>query len=303
MVRPFNRLFAYLLLVLLVLTACGPGNDTSTDTDSDAASADAASADAEYADKMATEHADDSPEASPAATGEPAMAVTTEDVVYATVDGVEVTGYLARPEDAAEGGPAVIVIQEWWGLNDNIRSMARQLAGEGYTALAVDLYGGEVAEDRDTARSLMMAAMENRTAAEDNLRQAHAFLDAQGATKIGSIGWCFGGGWSLNTALMMGEELDAAVIYYGRVVTEAEQLEALATPVLGIFGAEDEGIPLDSVEAFRAASEGLGKDVTVHIYEGADHAFANPSGGRYQAEAAEDAWAKTLTFFAQHLGS
>ena len=277
-----NRAFLALLIAAVLTFACGSDDD--------------------YADRMAEEHKDDTPVASPAAQPEPATAVETERVSYATVGEEEVTGFLARPT-AAEGAPGVIVIQEWWGLNENIESMTRQLAGEGYLALAVDLYGGQVASDRDGARALMQAAMGDPEALKDNLRQAHAYLTAQGAPKVGSIGWCFGGGWSLQTAIELPGELDAAVIYYGRVVTERDQLATLTTPVLGHFGSEDQGIPLDGVREFEKLLGELGKDASVHVYEGADHAFANPSGTRYQAEAAELAWKRTLTFFEQHLSN
>lgn len=250
----------------------------------------------DYAERMAEEHKDDSPVASPAAGGESAAEVETERVSYAEVGGAEVVGYLARPAGTA-AAPGVIVIQEWWGLNENIESMARQLAGEGYLALAVDLYGGEVASDRTQARALMQAAMADTEALEDNLRQAHAYLTAQGAPRVGSIGWCFGGGWSLETALALPGELDAAVIYYGRVVTDRERLARLTTPILGHFGSEDQGIPIAGVREFERLLGELGKDARIHVYEGADHAFANPSGTRYQAEAAEQAWQRTLAFF------
>jgi carboxymethylenebutenolidase len=198
--------------------------------------------------------------------------------------------------------PGLIVIQEWWGLNDNIRAMADRLAGEGYLALAVDLYGGEVAEDRDKAMQLMQAAMNESAALEENLRQAYAYLEEEaGAPRIGTIGWCFGGGWSLNTALLLPDKVDATVIYYGRLVTDREALAKLGMPILGVFGAEDQGIPVESVKEFEAALDSLGKEAQIRIYEGADHAFANPSGTRYQPEAAADAWEKTIAFFNQHL--
>jgi carboxymethylenebutenolidase len=201
----------------------------------------------------------------------------------------------------AGGRPGVIVIHEWWGLNDNVETMARMLAHQGYAALAVDLYGGESAETPENARALMQRTMDDPEPAKENLRQAHAYLTGElGAPATGVIGWCFGGGWSLQTALMI-PELDAAVMYYGRVVTDPEELRALDTPLLGIFGAEDEGIPVDQVREMEAALGELGKDATIHVYEGAGHAFANPSGTRYQPEAAKDAWEKTVAFFDQHL--
>jgi carboxymethylenebutenolidase len=203
----------------------------------------------------------------------------------------------------AEGPlPGIIVIHEWWGLNDNIRSMAEQLAGEGYRALAVDLYEGASASTPDEAQSLMRASMEKSGELAENLKQAYAYL-SDGGQKVGTIGWCFGGGWSLQTALALPEDVDATVIYYGRIVTDKAELEKLSMPILGIFGAADEGIPVESVKGFEVALKELGKNASVHIYEGADHAFANPSGQNYQAEPAKDAWQKTLAFFSEHLKS
>jgi carboxymethylenebutenolidase len=256
----------------------------------------------DYAERMAAEHSGDAPVASAATTADPAKEVEAVEVSYATLEAGSVKGYLARPVDGAEGAPGIIVIQEWWGLNDNIRSMARQLAGQGYAALAVDLYAGRTAADADEARQLMSAAMEREGELEENLRQAYRYLvDQSGAPRVGVIGWCFGGGWSLRTALLLPAQIDAAVIYYGRVVTDRDKLTTLDAPILGIFGGEDRGIPVETVREFEAVLEELGKNVTIHVYEGANHAFANPSGTRYDAEAAEDAWAKTLEFFSANL--
>jgi carboxymethylenebutenolidase len=251
----------------------------------------------QHAERMAKEHAHDAPVANPASQTAPAVEVEASDVQYATVDGRPVTGYLARPAAAKGPRPGLIVIHEWWGLNDNIRAMTRRLAGEGYLALAVDLYGSQVAADRDTALSLMTATNEHPAAAEDNLRQAYAYLaDQRGAPAVGSIGWCFGGGWSLNTALLLPDRLDAAVIYYGHLVSDPQRLATLEMPILGLFGEQDQGIPLDSVRAFEGALRGLGKDAKIIVYPGADHAFANPSGSNYQPETAEKAWLETVAF-------
>jgi len=260
---------------------------------------------AEEAATMAPEHRGDRPVASEAATTEPATAVVGDPVIYGTVDGQEVTGYLARPENATGPLPGLLVIHEWWGLNDNVRAMTRRLAGEGYVALAVDLYGGQVADTPDKARELMSAVDPNR--AIENLRQARAQLAERLKTgdetggRIGVIGWCFGGGWSLRTALAMPDGIDATVIYYGHLVTDPNQLETLDSPVLGLFGAEDGSIPPDQVHAFEEALERLGKPVEVKIYDGAGHAFANPSGERYRPEAAQDAWRRTVAFLAKNL--
>ncbi len=252
----------------------------------------------EWLTAMAHEHQGDAPVAGAAA--EAASAVTGRDVVYATLGGVPVTGYLAPAEPSA--GPAIIVIQEWWGLNDHIRAMARELAGAGYTALAVDLYEGETATNSAGAEALLGAAMADPGRLLDNLRQAHQYLtQTLGAARVGVVGWCFGGGWSFETALALGDGIDAAVVYYGRVVTDPAELAGLSAPVLGHFGTLDEGTTLESARAFEAAARSLGKDVTIHGYEGANHAFANPTGTRYQPEHASLAWERTLEFFGRHL--
>jgi carboxymethylenebutenolidase len=251
---------------------------------------------------MAAEHAGDRPVASAAATAAAVGAVRTERVTYATLDGEPVTGYLAYPPAGTENAPGILVIQEWWGLNDNIRAMAERLAGEGYVALAVDLYRGQVAEDPERARELMQQAAGREAELEDNLRQAHTYLVGRiGSSRVGVVGWCFGGAWSLRAALALDDGIAATVVYYGRLVTDRDALARLRSPVLGHFGSEDGGIPLDSVRAFETLLGELEKQVEIHVYEGADHAFANPSGTRYDAAAADLAWTRTLDFFERHL--
>jgi carboxymethylenebutenolidase len=260
-----------------------------------------AQTDDEYIARMEREHKDDTPEASPAATAKPGGRVVTEEIVYAELDGKKISGFLAKPEKS-QGLPGLIVIHEWWGLNDNVRAMAGRFAAEGYVALAVDLYEGEVGEDREGAGRLARAAGDQPQRVEENLRQAWEYLEQEaGVPRVGVVGWCFGGGWSLRTALALGEGIDATVIYYGRLVTDPDELQPLSSPLLGLFGDLDQGIPVETVREFESALDSLDKEATIHVYEGADHAFANPSGTRYDAEAAEDAWAKTLAFFAQHL--
>lgn len=254
----------------------------------------------DYIDRMSSEHEGDQPVQNDAASIEQSAEVTGEEVTYATVNGQQVNGYLAKPADAASSSPGIIVIHEWWGLNDNIRMMTDKLAGEGYTALAVDMYYGKVAESPDSAGTYARSV--NQDEAVDNLTQAYNFLNGeQGAENIGVIGWCFGGAWSLQTALAHPQKIDATVIYYGRLVTDAQQLEKLQMPVLGIFGAEDDGIPPKTVNAFESALNEAGVSNSIHIYENAGHAFANPSGTRYNKEAAEDAWEKTTRFLEANL--
>lgn len=251
---------------------------------------------------MAGEHAGDSAGPSPAVEVPPARPVISERLAYAIVDDELVYGHFVFPEDMVDPLPAVIVIHEWWGLNDNVRAMADRLAGEGYIVLAVDLFNGAVASSPQEARMQMLKVVENTSAANDNLRQAYEFVSSSaGAPRIGSLGWCFGGGWSLNAAMLFPEELDAAVIYYGQVTDDEERLRPISAPLLGLFGSEDKGIPVATVRRFEGALERLRKNYTIHVYEGADHAFANPTGNAYNAEAAEDAWQKTLEFLDLHL--
>ncbi len=258
--------------------------------------------DDDYAKKMEHEHGADTTAASPATSFEPAQPVVGREVVYAALGGTTVSGYTARPKKSSGRLPGLIVIQEWWGLNDNIRAMARRYAGEGYVVLAVDLYEGKSAATPGEASALMQAAMKDPARLTENLKQAYDHLKQQAhADRVGVVGWCFGGGWSLETALALGKKLDAAVMYYGRVKSDPKELEPLSAPLLGHFGALDQGIPVDGVRQFEAALKQLGKRAEIHVYEGADHAFANPTGGRYQEEAATAAWARTREFFARHL--
>ena len=255
------------------------------------------------ADQMAALHQHDRPAATPAATTAPAQPVTAEEVDFGEVLGKPARGYLARPQTPPAGAPlpGVIVIHEWWGLNDNVKAATRRLAGEGYRALAVDLYNGKVADTPDGAKQLMGGVMANRDAAFAVLRAAHAFLKRQGAPKVGVIGWCFGGGWSLQTALEISQGIDAAVVYYGQPEKDRARLERLHAPLLGLYGAEDQGIPPAAVHEMEATLKQLGKSVEVHVYDGAGHAFANPSGTNYRPAAADDAWQRTVAFFKQHL--
>jgi carboxymethylenebutenolidase len=272
-----------LSLVLLLLPAMARADERST------------------MDRMAQEHQHDKPAPTQAAQQEPAQPVNAEEVTYGEVGGKPLRGYYARPRSAQGALPGVIVIQEWWGLNDNIKAMTRRLAGEGYQALAVDLYGGQKADTPDAAMKLMNAVLQNMPAGEENMRRAVTYLEGKGATKLGVIGWCFGGGWSLATALLAPNKIGATVIYYGHLETDPAKLATIKSPILGFFGAQDQSIPVATVKEFESALKKLGKPVEIHIYEGAGHAFANPSGGNYRPEAAKDSWQRTTAFFARHL--
>jgi carboxymethylenebutenolidase len=253
--------------------------------------------------RTAEAHRHDSPVPTAAATTVPAQRIDSRPAIYMSVDGQPVTGWLSWPAGKSMTGmPALIVIHEWWGLNDNIRQAAERLAGEGYITLAVDLYRGQSAENPKDAMRLMNQLNDQDEAARENLVAAYDYLaNVMQADRIGVIGWCLGGRWSLQAALRLPTQLSAAVIYYGGVTDDKKQLATLQMPILGLFAGDDPVVPPETVTAFRAALVELGKDADIHIYPEAKHAFANPSGQAYDAVAAEDAWGRTTRFLAEHL--
>jgi carboxymethylenebutenolidase len=273
----------------LLLLGCGSGSEPATNVDDVVAA-------------TAVEHAGDIPEPSPQAERPPARPVLEQTLAYGEAEGGNLVGFLAMPEDAAEPLPGIVVVHEWWGLNDNIRSMTRRLAAEGYVALAVDLYDGATAEDESEAQALMARTLTESDTALANIRQAYEYLDRYAfAPRVAVIGWCLGGGLSLAAAMDLPEDLDAVVMYYGQVVTDPARLTPLQMPLLGHFGANDSSIPVRDVQQFRTALRDLGKRSEVLIYSGVGHAFANPSGGTHDAAAAEEAWSKTLKFLGENL--
>lgn len=206
-------------------------------------------------------------------------------------------GYFVRPE--GEGNyPGVVMIHENRGLRPEIRATAEQLAKEGYLVLAVDLLGG-IAETQDEARALTANFKQETGTA--NMRAAAAYLRSKGATKVASLGWCFGGRQSVALAIS-GEPLDATVVYYGGgMATTTEQLAPIAWPVLGIFGDKDQAIPVATVRTFETSLNTLGIHNEIYIYPGVGHAFANPSGMNYAPIETKDAWAKTTAFLEKYL--
>jgi carboxymethylenebutenolidase len=268
-----------------------------------------------YSDDMAEQHEGDTPEAT-AAAREPMIPVTTTTVAYATTDaGEAVTGYMATPENPdsvltargmnpeTDSLPAVVVIHEWWGLNENIRAATRRIAGEGYRALAVDLYDGSTAETPDAARALMQQAMKTPDRLADNIASANTYLKREaGAPRTAIMGWCFGGSMTLTGAVTQPNGYSGAVVYYGRVADlTQEELAPISFPVVGFFGGEDGSIPVESVRAFETKMTDAGNDVDIYIYDDAGHAFANPSGTSYNPDAAADAWDKTTAFLQEQL--
>jgi carboxymethylenebutenolidase len=255
---------------------------------------------AAQAEQMHALHVHDAPDATPAALRPIRSAVDTQTITYTMIDGKAVRGFLARPAGAKKDIPGIVVVHEWWGLNDNIRAVTSQLAAEGYAALAVDLMGGGVASTPDSAQKLVRYAADQAPVTIANLTGAISYLRKEGATRIGTIGWCFGGHWSLRAGIAGGERVNAVVMYYGRPITDRATLEGLKAPLLGIFGSQDRGIPADSVRAMTATLDQLGRTQTVEFFD-AGHGFANPSGRAYDAAAAEAAWSKTVGFFRKNL--
>lgn len=222
------------------------------------------------------------------------------DVETSLVSYDDSVGFLAKPV-SSESFPGIVMIHEWWGLNDNIKDTATKLASNGYVVLAVDLFGGNVASDAQTAMQIVSAF--EQTDGTANMNSAVQYLQTEySIDKIGSIGWCFGGGQSLDLALN-NKDMDATVIYYGKLVTDQDTLSKIDWPVLGIFGELDQGIPVEQVQAFEESLNQLEIPNEIHIYPGVDHAFANPTGERYAPEESDDAWNKTLAFLNEYLAS
>lgn len=214
----------------------------------------------------------------------------------------EASGFLVTP-DGKGPFPAVLVIQEWWGLDNWVKDQARKLAKEGYVALAVDLYRGKVTDKQEEAHQLMMGLPEERALAD--LTAAVDFLSARKdveAGAIGSVGWCMGGKYSFQLATVE-PRIAAAAGYYGRPPQDEAAIAKIKAPILGIFGAEDKGPSPDQAKAFEAALKKAAKTVEINIYDGAGHAFANENNPwkGYRAEAAKDAWTRLVAFFDKNL--
>lgn len=212
------------------------------------------------------------------------------------------TGYLSLPAKSEGKKAAIIVIQEWWGVDDWIRQNTDRFADLGYVALAVDLYRGKVTSDPSVAHELMRGLPEDRAMAD--LKGAFEYLASRpdvDPSRIGAIGWCMGGGYSL--ALATNEpRLAGAVINYGRLVTDGQTIGRIKTPILGNFGGMDNGIPPESVRDFEAALKARKVPHDIKIYPEQGHGFMNPINKKgYDPKAAEDAWKRIDKFFMERL--
>jgi len=224
------------------------------------------------------------------------------------------TGYLVYPVSSEKGQstnetklPAVIMIHEDKGLNDHVKNIANLLAQQGYVVLAADLFKGEVVTEQNDSRRLTQAVRSNPENAVNNLQAAVEYassLPNVDPSRIASMGWCFGGGQSLQLALNSQDHpLAATIIYYGSaLVTDNSNLSKIKWPVLGVFGDQDRGIPVEKVNEFKATLDEVGVPNEIYIYKGVGHAFANPSGDNYAPTETQDAWEKTVAFLKKYLG-
>lgn len=225
-----------------------------------------------------------------------------EMIEYAGPEGEMLPGYLARPDDG-EPHPGVIVLQEWWGLNEHIKDVARRVAQQGYVVLAPDLYKGQVATEPDEARKLVMeldmpAAVQEIGSGADYLR-AQDFVSGE---KVGVMGFCMGGGLALQAARSDADtgRYGAAIAFYGSPLAP-EEAAAVKAPILGLYGADDGGIKVADVQKMQEALTAAGVENEFQIYQGAPHAFFNDTRESYRPEAAADAWQRTLAWLGKYL--
>ena len=217
-------------------------------------------------------------------------------IEFPTLDGEMSKAYFLKSKEAST--KYLFVIHEWWGLNDNIKREAQHFHESlpNTNVMALDLYDGQVADNPDDAGKIMQSVKKERAKAIIEGAMAVAGADA----KIATVGWCFGGGWSLNASIMAGDRGAGCVIYYGMPVETAKELEPLKADVLGIFGEDDKWINPDVVKKFSGLAAATGKNFTYKIFD-ADHAFANPSSPRYVEAAAQEANAMVLDFLKEKL--
>lgn len=225
-------------------------------------------------------------------------AQTTKTQTITTAGGREVTAALASPDKSSGRHPVVMLVHEWWGLNDQIKAVAVDFARQGYLAVAVDLFDGRVVTRPDEAKALVEKVKPEDAADTLASWAGWARNHPEGTRKLGVVGWCFGGGWALNAATIA--PMDSCVVYYGRVNLPPDQLAHLKGPVLGHFGRKDQFITPDVVDAFERAMKQAGKPYTLYWYD-AGHAFANPTGDNYRQADTQLAWQRTLEFLKKEL--
>jgi len=219
-------------------------------------------------------------------------------ITFKCSDGKDGNGYVIMAKKKTNNW--IFVFQEWWGLNDNIKRQSEDLFKDlgNVNVLAIDMYDGNVATDRENAQKYMQAFKQDR--GDVIVKGALSYVGS--SAKIGTIGWCFGGGQSLLASLNAGKQAAACVIYYGMAVDDVEKLKTLNCDVLNIWPTQDKWINKEMTDKFEANMKAAGKNLTTKPYE-TDHAFANPSNlmGTYNEAAAKDAYQNTLAFFKARL--
>jgi carboxymethylenebutenolidase len=215
-----------------------------------------------------------------------------------THNNIEISGYLSEPEETPTAG--IIVIQEWWGLTEDIKEIADRYAAEGYLAFAPDLYHGEIAIEPDEARKLAMS-MERDIAAQEIDGAISWLRDEHNVSKAGCVGYCMGGGLTLAAAIRPSSGVDAVHVYYGGGMPSADQIATISVPVLGSYGSEDGGIPVEQVDMLRATLEDNNIPNDITVYQGAQHSFFNDTRPAYHEQAAMDSWVKSVNWFENYL--
>jgi carboxymethylenebutenolidase len=212
-------------------------------------------------------------------------------VTVKSADGAECFGYEIKPTKPTNN--VIFVVHEWWGLNDYVKQEAERFADElGVRVIALDLYDGKVAATREDAAKFMQSCQPDRAKAIIAGFAKYVGADA----RIGTVGWCFGGGWSHQASLLLGKQAVACVIYYGMPDTDASKLAQMNAPTLGIFAKQEKWISPEVVGKFEAAMKTAGKPLEVKSFD-ADHGFANPSNPKHNKEYTAEARAMVLTFF------
>jgi len=225
-------------------------------------------------------------------------------VEYKRPDGKSVNGYLAEPA-AGSKAPAMVVIQEWWGLNDQIRGVADKIAKAGYRALVPDLYRGKVALEANEAKHLMEGLNFGDAAGQD-IRGAVQYLKKGGSAKVGVTGFCMGGALTVLSAVNV-PEMDAGVIWYGYPPLEYVDASRIKAPLLGHWATQDQAFAIGGVDALEKKLRAANVNFEFHRYN-AKHAFANETADskkldmlKYDPKAAETAWKRTMDFLGKHL--
>ncbi len=217
-------------------------------------------------------------------------------ITFTAADGKDAQGYFIKSKKPSNKW--LFVIQEWWGLNDYIKKESETYFGEldDVNVLALDMYDGKVATKGDEAGKLMQGAKAERL--ENIVKAALAYAGAD--AKICTVGWCFGGGWSLQSTILAGKQAAGCIMYYGRPENDIERLKTINCDVIGFFGSKDKGIGPEVVNTFQQNMKSIGKKIEVYIYD-AGHGFANPSNPSYKKEATEDAHEKAIKFLKERM--